>query len=513
MTLRLTRAVLVTVAAALIGSLAACTTPALREDAGRPVPSYAAAPASTGILAEVAARIERDHGPDYSGFSLLDGSHEALTWRLAMIDSATSSLDIMTYLWYPDASGKLILERALRAAQRGVRVRLVVDDLLTAGQDQVLRNIQQWGNIELRLFNPWTQRDLGSRAGEAIAQMERLNSRMHDKLLIADGRAAIVGGRNIGDHYFGLSPAYNFHDLDLLAIGELARDAGNMFDHFWNSEWVASAESLTVSPDREQADAGWANLQLQNRREDRLRSFAREPKDWAADFRTLESSLRPGTGKVIYDEISAGEIQQSMLGRMFAFFQQAQSELFITNAYIIPGERGIGMLEELGARGVDVRILTNSLASHDVPAVNSHYEPWRGRIIAAGAELHELRADAAIQQIVDVPPVSAKFVGLHTKAAVVDRRHVFIGSMNLDPRSAAINTEMGAMIDSPGLAEDLRRIMLRDMSGANAWRVSVADNGSLRWTNDDETVSSQPTRGFMQGVMNLIFKVVPAEQF
>ena len=161
---------------------------------------------------------------------------------------------------------------------------------------------------------------------------------------------------------------------------------------------------------------------------------------------------------------------------MFDFFEQAETELLITNAYIIPGEPGVDMLQRLTDRGVDIRILTNSLASHDVPAVNSHYGPWRKRIIGAGAELYELRADAEIQGLVDIPSVTSKFVGLHTKAAVVDGRHVFIGSMNLDPRSAVINTEMGAMIDSPALADDLREVMLRDMQGDYIFAAWIVPN-------------------------------------
>ena len=493
--------------------LAACATQRLDWEAALPEPSYASPPADSGILAEVASRVAAAHGPGHSGFHLLDSSLDALTWRLALIDSATSSLDILTYLWYPDASGELILERAIHAAQRGVRVRLVVDDLMTIGQDPALANIQAAPNIELRLFNPWKNRNLGSRAGEMVAEMERLNSRMHDKLIIVDGRAAILGGRNIGDHYFGLNSNYNFHDMDVLAIGALAADANAMFDEFWNSEWLASADRLTTKPDREKAREGWIRLQLRNRDAASLASFPVEPEDWRDELAQLELELRPGTGYLVYDEVATGDIHQGMIGTMFAFFEQAQEELFITNAYIIPGEPGMDMLERLHERDVDVRILTNSLASHDVPAVNSHYEPWRARIIESGAELYELRADADIQSIVDVPPVAGKFVGLHTKAAVVDARHVFIGSMNLDPRSAVINTEMGAIIDSPGLAADVRNVMLRDMSGENAWRVTLADSSRLQWTNAEETVTSQPRRGFLQSVMNVVFKVVPREQF
>jgi len=498
---------------AMMAVLTACTTPQLRDDATHPEATFASPPATTGVLAGAAERVTATHGPGQSGFHLLDGSHEALTWRLALIDSAESSLDILTYLWYPDASGNLILERAILAAKRGVRVRLVIDDLMTIGQDQALANIQDLPNVELRLFNPWKNRNFGSRAGEMIAQMERLNTRMHDKLLIADGNAVIVGGRNIGDHYFGLNENYNFHDLDLLALGPLARAANAMFDEFWNSEWLASAANLTTDPDSEKAQAGWQRLQEQNSEAPELVSFARKPRDWTADFYALQPLLRPGIGHLEFDELSASEVNQSMLATMFEFFERAESELLITNAYIIPGEPGIEMLQGLSERGVDIQILTNSLASHDVPAVNSHYQPWRKPLIGAGAELYELRADAEIQQLVDVSPRSGKFVGLHTKAAVVDSRYVFVGSMNLDPRSAVLNTEMGAIIDSPALAEDLRTIMLRDMSGKNAWKVELTDDDKLSWVNDEETVTSQPSRGFLQNVMNLIFKIAPREQF
>jgi putative cardiolipin synthase len=493
--------------------LLACAGPQLRQDVERPEPSYASPPATSGVLAEIAERIESAHGREYSGFHLLDGSKESLSWRLALIDSAVSSLDVMTYLWYPDAAGRLILERAVLAARRGVHVRLVVDDLMTIRQEHMHADLEREPNIEIRLFNPWKKRDLFSRGGEMVAEMERLNTRMHDKLLIADGRAAILGGRNIGDHYFGLNRNYNFHDLDVLAIGYMAEQSNDMFDHFWNSKWVVSVANLTTEPDPARAAESWTKMKEKTRGAKELAAFPIEPKDWSQEFADLEAQLHPGTSHIIYDEVSAEGATQSMLAEMFAIFDRAEEELLITNAYIIPGERGIEFLRSLNQRGVDIRILTNSLASHDVPAVNSHYEPWRDDIVGTGAKLYELRADAAIQSIVDVPPVSARFVGLHTKASVSDGRHAFIGSMNLDPRAGAINTEMGAVIDSPGLGQDLRDLMLRDMRPENAWKVSITEDGRLQWQNSDETVTSQPTRGFLQHVMNVIFKVIPAEQF
>jgi putative cardiolipin synthase len=169
-------------------------------------------------------------------------------------------------------------------------------------------------------------------------------------------------------------------------------------------------------------------------------------------------------------------------------------------------------VQSLSDRGVVVRILTNSLASHDVPAVNSHYKDWRDDLINAGAELFELRADAAIQSLVDVPPVQGGFVGLHTKSFVVDREYAFIGSMNFDPRSVNINTEAGAFIHSPGLAADLARLMERDMAPENAWQVLLDDNGKPYWVNSDETVHKQPARDGSQRIMDAIFKVLPKEE-
>jgi putative cardiolipin synthase len=499
--------------AVVISLLTACSGASLRDDIVRPEPSYASPPATEGILADIARDIALEHGDEYSGFKLLDGSYDALAWRLALIDSAVSSLDIQTYLWYPDFAGKLILQRAIDAALRGVNVRLVVDDLLTIGQDQLLYELDQLPNVEVRMFNPWKGRGTLSRAGQMIAEFERLNTRMHDKLMIADSRAAIMGGRNLGDHYFGLSSAYNFHDLDALGFGQVALQANDMFDHFWNSEWVISAQNLDVEAEEGFPEERWQALKAENRDAEALKAFGAEPRDWTKELDEVTRELHPGTSYVIFDTASGDEVEQNVAGTMFSFMGLAQEELLITNAYIIPGQAAIDFLASLTARGVNLRILTNSLESHDVPAVNSHYQPWRDDFINAGAELYELRADAAIQSIVEIPPVQGAFVGLHTKAMVADRTMSFIGSMNLDPRSFAINTEAGIFIKSKGLGEDLARVMERDMEPENAWRVLLDEDGKPYWVNSDETVYRQPARDGTQRIMDKIFKIFPKEQY
>lgn len=497
---------------AVVLGLVACSAPALKDDISRPPPTYALPPATSGLLATLAGTLGHEYETGHSGFRLLDDSYSSLLWRLALIDSAVSSIDIATYLWYPDHTGNLLLERAVHAAERGVHVRLVIDDLLTIGQEPFMADLESHPNIELRLFNPWKKRGISGRAAAMIAQMERLNVRMHDKLLIADGHAVILGGRNIGDHYFGLGEDYNFHDLDVLGVGPIAVQVNEMFDHFWNSEMVVSAENLTTERDPKRAKANWDNLQAKSRNAPELEPFPRKVRDWGEELEALPDSLHSGDSLIVYDRVDGAMVEQEMFAGLFGFLDKANEELLITNAYVVPGQPAIDFLQALSDRGVDVKILTNSLASHDVPIVNAHYEKWRDDLLEAGVDLYEFRADPAVAELVNVPPVEAKFIGLHSKAVVIDRRLSFIGSMNFDPRSADINTEMGVVIDSPELAAELRAVMLRDMDGTNAWRLTLDENGDVLWTNSDETVDKQPNRGLMQNIMNVIFKVVPKEQ-
>lgn len=494
--------------------LVACSNPKLREDIERDPPSFAPAPAEQGLLFEIADRIATEHGPDHSGFHLLDGSQEALSWRLALMDAAVSDLAIQTYLWYADPSGKLILDRAIHAADRGVRVRLIVDDLLTIGMDQSLFEIERHPNIELRLFNPWKERGIAARGVEMLKEMERLNTRMHVKVMTVDGRAAVVGGRNLGDHYFGLGEKFSFHDLDVVGFGVVAEQVNELFDHYWNSDWVVSSRNLDLEPDPEYARATLEAMRTEIHDTPHLASFSREPRDWTEEFMALEPTLAFGPSKVVFDSTRDDGIGKEVAESLFPVMGKAQEELLVTNAYIIPDEPAIEFVKSLTDRGVRVRILTNSLASHDVPAVNSHYRPWRDDFLKAGAELYELRADAEIlDTVVNVPPAEGSFNGLHSKAFVVDRLGVFIGSMNFDPRSVNLNTEDGVYVRSTELAERLAQVMERDMAPENAWRLHLDDEDEIYWVNSDERVDRQPARHFGQRVMDWFFQFFPKDLY
>jgi len=244
-----------------------------------------------------------------------------------------------------------------------------------------------------------------------------------------------------------------------------------------------------------------------------LAGFALEPQDWTEELNQLSQELKFGSSEFIFDRIENGGLVEGVTAPLGAVLKSAEHEILLINAYIIPKQNFVDEIKQLTGRGVRVRILTNSLASHDVPAVNSHYQKWRKPIIETGAELYELRPDPAIKSLVDTQPVSSKFTGLHTKAFVVDRHKVFIGSMNFDPRSVNINTEMGVVIDSASLGAEMTRLANRNMGLENAWQVRLNEQGKLTWTNSEETVTRQPARNAWQRFMDGFFKIFPESQF
>ncbi len=504
--------------AAALGLAGCATTP----PPPKPPPSYAAAPRADGRFAPLEARIAAAHGPQASGFRLLERNADGLKWRLALVDSASHSLDLQYYVWFGDATGQLLMARVIAAADRGVKVRILFDDLNTMLRrmtspelrDAMLARVDRHPNIEIRVFNAWRQRDWLGRVAEGAAEFERLNRRMHNKQMIVDNRVAIIGGRNVGDEYMGLNREFNFHDLDVLGVGPVARAASAVFDRYWNSDWV---RRLPPSPEAGAAALKPEEIELpaEAAAHPAMQALVHGARSWASDLGGLGDSLAIGTSAVHTDSPSRADGTHNRVPEAFrALMRSAQREVLITNAYIIPDANFVSDLRELSTRGVTVRILTNSLASHDVPAVNAHYEGYRRAILAAGASLHELREDAAIRaELVDTPPVRSGFVGLHTKAMVIDRERSFVGSMNLDPRSEVINSEMGVIVDSPALGRALAAAMERDMSGANSWRVVLADDGSLRWTSDAGERSLQPARDAWQRVQNLLFKLLPASYY
>jgi len=502
--------------------VAACTTPPTAPPP-RGAPGVARAPAATGPLADVEAVVVQVQGPGFSGFRLLESNEDGLRWRLALIDSAQQSLDLQYYTWWGDEGGTLLMKRVVEAADRGVKVRLILDDLSTVlvdethpkVRDQAAALIDSHPNIEIRLFNAWQERSsLFSRGVEGLARMERINHRMHAKLLVADNRATIVGGRNIGNEYLGLSPDFNFRDLDVLGIGPVARQASAVFDKFWNSEWVVPVSALGIDKGPQGLKAQSAPVSRELQVAPALQGFTLDTQAWQDELAQAAPRMHGGRSSMHSDSPDPGQLTHHMPAAIRKLVGTAQREVLIANAYIIPDEAAIADLRSLTARGVKVRILTNSLASHDVPAVNSHYKQWRKRLLEAGVDLYEVRHDAATKgQFADTPPTVSAFMGFHVKAMVIDRERVFIGSMNLDTRSAAINSEMGVIVDSASLAQALAASTERDMLAANAWHVTLAPDGSVRWTAGDRVLDTQPARNSWQRVEDVIFMAFPRDLY
>jgi len=450
--------------------------------------------------------------------TLVEYGEDALKIRIHMIRAASRYIDLQNFILRGDETGKLVLNELLAAARRGVKVRLLLDQMFSFSDVEYLVHLTMaHSNFEIRFYNPsfykakmqnhdWIN-------GMACC-FRRVNQRMHNKAMIVDNQAAILGGRNIGDEYMGLHTAFNFHDLDVLCIGPVARQASEVFDIYWNSDWVMPVSALKLPTT--QAERNDARVQLSRRLAETpsLERFSIAPRSWSAEIAALPGHLHIGKSRVETDVPESGAIRQEMIEVIYGLTMSARHELLIVNAYIIPAERAIGSLRTLKERGVTTKILTNSLASHDVPAVNSHYKQWRKPLLESGVELYEMRHDAAIKPVVaDTPPTHSEFMGLHSKAMVVDRERCYIGSMNFDPRSVNINSEMGVIVESRGLCDALAKLIERDTQPANSWQVQLDVAGDLRWVTEGEVVTRQPARDWWQRVEDVIFMTFPKEVY
>jgi cardiolipin synthase C len=430
--------------------------------------------------------------PEKSGFHLLVSGQEAFIARAALAESAERTLDLQYYIVAEDATATLLLYRALRAAQRGVRVRLLIDDMYAVGRDFDLAMLAAHPNFQVRVFNPFLHRGpLGlSRLLEFFGDSARLNRRMHNKLWIADNAVGIVGGRNLGDTYFAANGERDFADLDVLAAGPVVAAVSRSFDEYWNSEWaVPIAALLGEPPGAGDLDRVLAQMAV---RAERFREteYARTLRamDLGRVMRSGQFPLIPAHAAAVYDTPTKPQAETSQQqGRIVSVLrnaiEKAQQEVILISPYFIPSERGLGVLCALARQGVRIRVLTNSLASTDVPVVHAGYARYRSRLLACGVNIHELRPNA--MRSGRAPAGLSSGASLHTKAVVVDRKVVLVGSMNLDPRSRQSNTEVALLIESAALGEQIGILFEDAVSLEQAFRVELAtpgdENAPLVW--------------------------------
>lgn len=498
---------LLSIAALSVGGCGAVPTRgALIREVALPAARY-------GSLADVAGRVEALLPPGQSAHWLLDASQLALAARLALADEAAQSLDIQYFIWQSDASGHLLADRMLEAADRGVRVRVLLDDFGVSGRGGDVLKLDAHPNVEVRVFNAWATR--GKRWGTATEFLTRayqLNRRMHNKTFIADGRFAVLGGRNIGDRYFGLYERFVQNDLDVMLAGPIVRDVSGSFDEFWNSE-----HSLPIAlfardgrPDRPiETTRAELRLTVEGAR-DKLRLFPLEPSDWSAYLEGLVTTFVPARAEFISESPDIlNPARPRLYSRYKALVAGARSEVLISSPYFIPDAGFSALLRQLVARGVRVVIVTNSLATNNHVVAHTGYRRWRREVLGAGVELYEVRLDAAALTTYATPPTMPEGLGLHTKAVAVDGVRAFVGSPNVDPRSMVLNTEIGVIGEGGEFAAQVRALIERDTAPENAWRVTLDEAGWLTWSNGDESVSRQPAKGFVQRAVEFLLNLLP----
>jgi putative cardiolipin synthase len=477
----------------------------------RKMPSYAHDPSPDSRLAVITRNLIENTEDGTSGFIKLFRNDDAMRWRLLLAEMAEETLDMQYFIWKGDASGVLLLNQVIKAADRGVRVRLLIDDIYVIGADRSVAALSQHPNIEVRLFNPMEGRSSSTALFvlEYLGRIEQLNHRMHNKLIVADNRFAVVGGRNIGNEYFGLNRKHNFTDFDVVAFGTVAKKVSASFDIYWNNQWAYPGEALLQNY-KNQALLPQLLEEIQeglDEKEKLLVEFQQRKIDGDTLLEKLEKNMKNGTASVIYDQPLVGEEipPVQLIETLGELTTNAQHELLISTPYFIPHEDFYNDIPGMISRGVRVVVLTNSLGSTNHPIVHSGYKKHRKKVVELGVELFEMRHDASARGKFDTPPVQSEAFGLHAKYMIIDRLFTFVGSLNLDPRSIYINTEMGMIIDSPKLSEAASQEFEEELKPENSWHVLLDDKGRLYWKSGDRIIRRDPARSFWQRFQSWFF--------
>lgn len=446
---------------------------------------------------------------------VLSNAKDAFAARIALIDHASRSIDAQYYIWRNDVSGTILLQKLYAAAQRGVRIRLLLDDNNTKGMDNILAALNAHPNIEIRLFNPFLYRKW--RFIGYLTDFARLNRRMHNKSLTADNRASIVGGRNIGDEYFDIDTNTAFADMDVLVSGKIVPRISQEFDRYWQSKSAYPLESIIkIKPEdnslgKQQLAANhyiepaYANYQIRLAHAPLNQALAQGYLPYIhAQTQLISDDPAKALEKKV--KIDIGEALSNAL-------QKPKYELFLVSPYFVPTKSGTQAFAQLAKSGVNITVLTNSLRATDVAAVHSGYARYRKPLLHSNIALYEFKADNKFLTAKDKGLTGSSASSLHAKTFVVDKKRIFIGSFNLDPRSAKLNTEMGLVIYHAPLAKQMHDT-LHNFTQLTAYHVTLDKQNHLQWYNPDtgQISHTEPEAGFWKRLSSQILSHLPIER-
>ncbi|WP_424932486.1 phospholipase D-like domain-containing protein [Amaricoccus macauensis] len=494
--------------------LALCACTYVPFDAPRPEAKPVSSMAASRSLARIEAAIDLPQGQ--SGFIPLTDGNDALGARLSMIERAEGRIDLQSFLIKPDKAGSLVSLALMEAADRGVTVRLLFDDVFTKANDRQLALLASHPGIDVRLFNPLSRRS--PTVVNYALDFGRVNRRMHNKAFVVDDGLAIVGGRNIADEYYQIDTESEFADFDLFVVGPVVEEISDAFETFWSDEWSVPIEALRREEPAIDVVAVEAGLQAQA---DTAAAGIYERavgSAYLADVRAGRVPLQTGYAQVVTDTpvklretVADGTrpLAETLMGQIAG----AETQVTILTPYFVPEDWGADLLSGLPANGVRVRIVTNSLAATNHPYVHAGYMRHRKRLLAAGVELYEIRADAP-QALGDLPPESKARLTMHTKLAVIDDTPSVVTSFNFDPRSVKLNTEFGLFIASRSIANGFLRGIDEDLP-KYTYQLSLDPEGDILWTyaNDGvtETYRDEPGASASRKAIAGITRLLPVE--
>lgn len=469
-------------------------------------------------LAREAAALAARH-PGESGVLLLDSGADALRQRDALIEAARRTIDAQYYIWNADASGRYLAARLVAAADRGVHVRVLLDDINVAGRDADLARLAAHPNVEVRIYNPTPERRGALRLLGFLGDFVRLNRRMHNKSFTVDGAVTIIGGRNIGDEYFDLDPEMNFRDRELLVAGPVVAAVTAGFEAFWASRWTWLAETLATASPSARADdlpsAATAMAALGYRPDPRLGAVVVDQVLPALAWAPARLVVDPPAGA----DPDASTVQP-VAKELTALVAGARREVLVESAYFILGDDSLALAARLHQAGVSLRALTNSLASNDLVTNHSGYARRRPAMLAAGVELHELRPDAAACRALvewSLACTQGPAFSLHSKSMVIDRKTVYVGSFNLNLRSTYLNSETALIVESPELAQRIAASMERLFEPDSSWLVRQRPGGGLEWVTASDgrpaRTEHEPMVGLTRRLESRVLRLFPLEKY